>query len=284
MLELPEIATIRNQMNNALPNKTVKAVDMMDRKIFAGTIRRSLITQERSAFVKGLVGSTVSHITSRGNSIYIHFQNRAALSAGAIYGNILLTEPGDKLPKKPTICISFVDGCTLSIVVNLFGQIRIFRGLDSETKSNRPYSLDPGAKGFTWQAFSKGLKEWTGVTKYTCKKLITSCSPEYLIGIGNGYASEILYRARIHPKKKLGILSMEEKKAFFSSIKSTINEAIRLGGRISEKDLYGNPGKFTPTAGRDMLGELCPQCKDQTIKKLALEGGASYFCPSCQVP
>ncbi len=63
-------------------------------------------------------------------------------------------------------------------------------------------------------------------------------------GLGNGVLQDILYNARLHPKKKLGALSDGEFAALFSSVKNTLAEMTRNGGRDTEKDLFGSTGGY----------------------------------------
>jgi formamidopyrimidine-DNA glycosylase len=68
----------------------------------------------------------------------------------------------------------------------------------------------------------------------------------YVDGLGGGYVGEILYRAGIHPKRKLCSLTLDEQDAYYWAIGEVTANAIRQRGRYNERDLLGNPGGFVP--------------------------------------
>lgn len=114
------------------------------------------------------------------------------------------------------------------------------------------------------------------------KKFLHASEPGYyLSGIDSGCAIEILHRAKIHPKRTLASLSLDEQKACYRSVNVVTKEAIRKGGRSSETDLYGRPGRFVPRACKDTLGQPCTEC-GTAIVKFSFEGGSCYVCPECQ--
>jgi formamidopyrimidine-DNA glycosylase len=104
---------------------------------------------------------------------------------------------------------------------------------------------------------------------------------EEIAGIGNGYLQDILFRAGLHPKKKVGALGAEERAALYAAIVETMGQAVELGGRDSETDLYGHPGRYRAILSKETLGTPCPVC-GTPIEKISVLGSGSYLCPSCQ--
>ena len=102
-----------------------------------------------------------------------------------------------------------------------------------------------------------------------------------IAGIGIGYCQEILYRARLHPRRKAASLAQEERARLLSAIRATLGEAVRLGGSAAEVDLYGCPGGYRRQMGSHLLGRPCPRC-GTTVAKLAVSGAACFLCPFCQ--
>ena len=100
-------------------------------------------------------------------------------------------------------------------------------------------------------------------------------------GIGNGYLQDILFRARVHPKRRVVELDKKEGRALYDSIVETLGSAVELGGRDTERDLYGRPGGYRRILHSKVTGEPCPAC-GAPIEKIHYLGGASYFCPRCQ--
>jgi formamidopyrimidine-DNA glycosylase len=103
-----------------------------------------------------------------------------------------------------------------------------------------------------------------------------------VVGLSNSAFQDIIYRARLHPKRKASELKKDERKALFDAIRLLIQERIRLNGKDQFQDLYGNQGGYTPAMGPNMKQQTCPKC-GTLIEKLSMGGGHVYLCPNCQV-
>jgi formamidopyrimidine-DNA glycosylase len=106
----------------------------------------------------------------------------------------------------------------------------------------------------------------------------------FISGVGNLYAAEALFRARLHPARSAASLSDKEKEVLFKEIKDTLNEAIHYKGSSVDQyvQLSGAPGdyaKYHKVYGRE--GKPCLVCKTP-IKRIALGGRGTFFCPKCQ--
>ena len=100
-------------------------------------------------------------------------------------------------------------------------------------------------------------------------------------GLGNGVLQDILFHAGIHPKRKIKTLSEKELDGLFRSVKNTLAEMMRLGGRDTEKDLFGSAGGYRTLLSKNTVGKPCPVCSAD-IQKAAYLGCAVYWCPICQ--
>lgn len=100
-------------------------------------------------------------------------------------------------------------------------------------------------------------------------------------GLGNGVLQDILYNARLHPKKKVKDLTISEKETLFTCIKETLWEMYRQQGRNTETGLLGQRGKYILYLSKDTAGQDCPRCQD-IIQKENYLGGSIYYCPGCQ--
>jgi len=85
----------------------------------------------------------------------------------------------------------------------------------------------------------------------------------------------------VHPKKKVDTLSDKEKATLFDSIKSTLAEMWKQGGRDTELDLFGRPGGYRTILSKNTSGKPCSVC-GTLIKKEAYMGGSIYYCGACQ--
>lgn len=105
-----------------------------------------------------------------------------------------------------------------------------------------------------------------------------------VVGVGNIYASESLFRARIHPETPARQLTLQQCQCLVAEIKATLHEALEAGGS-SLRDFFGadgNPGYFQQTYfvyGR--TGQACHIC-GQPILNIRLGQRSTFYCPSCQ--
>jgi hypothetical protein len=102
-----------------------------------------------------------------------------------------------------------------------------------------------------------------------------------VLGVGNGYLQDILFAAGIHPRRKAVDLSAPERRALHKATRAVLGRAVTLGGRGSERDLYGRPGGYQRILHSETVGRPCPEC-GTPIRKIQYLGGASCFCPRCQ--
>ena len=100
-------------------------------------------------------------------------------------------------------------------------------------------------------------------------------------GLGNGVLQDILFRAGVHPRRRMNTLSVSQVDTLFDAVKTTLAEMTRLGGRDTEKDLFGNPGRYRTLLSRNTVEKPCPVC-GAPIEKAAYLGGTVYYCPACQ--
>ena len=155
--------------------------------------------------------------------------------------------------------------------------------LEKSELAKHPYAevgVPPLSDGFTPERFDQLLEEYPEKTKKGIKGfLVTS---KHVHGIGNSYLQDILFRAKIHPTRKIPTLNHNERHGLFTAIQETMAEAIRLGGREDERDLFDHPGGYARLMSNQSAGQPCPDC-GTLIQKLSYLGGACYLCPTCQV-
>jgi formamidopyrimidine-DNA glycosylase len=104
----------------------------------------------------------------------------------------------------------------------------------------------------------------------------------FIVGLSNSAFQDIIYRAKLHPKRKASELNAEETRRLYDAIKLMVNERLRLNGKDQFYDLYGNKGGYMPAMGPNMKQKSCPEC-GTPIEKLSHGGGHVYLCPTCQL-
>jgi formamidopyrimidine-DNA glycosylase len=100
-------------------------------------------------------------------------------------------------------------------------------------------------------------------------------------GLGNGILQDILFNAKMHPKKEVNTLAKIEEEALFNSVKDTISAMAAQGGRDTELNLFGRPGGYKTILCKNTANKPCPIC-GTAIKKEAYMGGSIYYCDKCQ--
>ena len=104
-------------------------------------------------------------------------------------------------------------------------------------------------------------------------------------GVGNIYANDALWLAKINPKKQASSLTSKETKRLYSAIKKVLKEGLKRGGAselafVTPDGSEGNYQKHFLVYGQ--TGETCKQCKKSTIEKYVLSGRGTYWCKICQ--
>jgi formamidopyrimidine-DNA glycosylase len=272
-IELPEARTLATQMNEVLPGKVIARLHVSDE--CASLIRQGFVNV-RPADVTGKV---IGAVTSQGKWIFLKLEPDAyllfALETG---GKILFHRSPQSVPERLNLRFDLSDGSALSVRIVGWGFAKAV--LERELKAQRypgHLGLSPlDAEEFTPARFSALLDE---TPKQVIKQVLTD--QRRIAGIGNGYAQEILFQARIHPKRRVADLTEGDKKRLYDTIREVLSEALRLGGRDSECDVYDVAGRYRPALAARAEGKPCPRC-GTPIEKLRVLGGASYVCPNCQ--
>ena len=275
MIEMPEAWTIAHQMNDTLTGKTFQHFTrgpMVHKFLWLNKP-----AEEYDAF---LSGKQVSGARSYGRSIYLYVGEAHLLWFGELGGRILYHSPGQSLPSKYHLRWDFADTSAMTFNMQMWGFVGL---LEKSEIPDHPYAevgIPPLSDGFTFERFDQLLEGYPEKTKKGVKAfLVTS---KYINGIGNGYLQDILFKAKIHPTRKIPTLTSGERQSLHAAIQETVSGAIKLGGRQDEHDLFDLPGGYTRLMGVQTVGKPCPNC-GTTIQKISYLGGACYICPTCQV-
>lgn len=276
MIELPEACTIARQMTAALPGKRIAEVTRGN-----SSHKFAFFNQTQWEYAARLVGQTVG--AGEGNGSYILL---AAGSAGFLmFGNggerILLHLNERTLPKKYHFLIRFDGQSFLSITVQGWGFAQLIRREDFPPENYAgKNTVDPTRPQFTPEFFESLFSELKPGDKLSVKFFMISKPGVW--GVGNGCLQDILFRARLHPRHPAAALTAAQRRGLYDSIRATLQQAVNLGGRDSEADLYGCAGGYARLLDSSKAGQPCIHCVSP-IEKDQYLGGAVYFCPRCQV-
>lgn len=160
-----------------------------------------------------------------------------------------------------------------------FGRIACLAG---ESYENHAFFADLGPEPLVSKNLGKHLFETSRGRTAPVKAFVMDA--RVVVGVGNIYASESLFRAGIHPKKKAGQISLERYEHLAREIQATLQEAIKAGGTTfsTYRNYEGNPGLFVVDLKvYDRAGEPCRKCK-KPVRQIKQTGRSTFFCAFCQ--
>jgi len=272
MIEYPEAVTISGQMNDLLKGRRIcSAVANASPHSFAW------YCGDPAEYPALLGGRTFLSATSHGGHVEVLLDGVCLLFNDGASPRYL--EARAKRPAKHQLLLELDDGAALSCSVQMYGGMMAFREGNYE---NGYYRIacekpDPLSDAFDTAYFEDMRRDVP--EKLSAKAYLAT--EQRIPGVGNGVLQDILYHARIHPKKAVARLTDAEYAGLYQSLKGVLSEMTRQGGRDVERDFLGAPGGYRTRCSKLTLDLPCPRC-GTPIKKEAYLGGAVYYCPGCQ--
>lgn len=272
MIELPEAVNLARQLTETLKGKKIA-------RVVAGlsTHKFAFYYGDPKSYDALLRGKIIDKAIANGDFMTVQAGNIVLLLCGV---TPRFHARDEKHPQKHQLLIEFTDGTAISATVSLYAELACFR----EGESHNPYydaaraKPSPLSDWFDW-AYFNNLITASEVQKLSAKAFLAT--KQRIPGLGNGVLQDILYNARIHPKRRVENLADSERENLFHSVKSTLKEMTAQGGRDTEKDLFGKPGGYKTRLSKNTIGKPCPACGGMIIKQPYL-GGSIYFCDGCQ--
>lgn len=281
MPELPEVENIRIQLEKYLVGHKVKDVEIRYGKKFEGN-------------PKDIIGGKVVKIRRFGKALSIDLDNgysvliHIKLTGQLIYRGPKLGDAGKLSEKikgglegKHTHIIFSLDrgGKLYFNDVRKFGWIKITKSEELRTKNDFIKNLGPEPLRDLSQT---KFKEVVESTKRNIKTLLMDQTK--IAGVGNIYANDALWLAKIVPTKSAKRLSDKEIKLLFNAMETVLKEGLKRGGasELAFVTPDGKEGKYqehTLVYGRE--GEKCKRCKS-VLKKMKISGRGTYYCSNCQ--
>jgi len=270
MPELPEITVLARQMNKELKGKQVASIESKQPKN---------LNMSFASFTKIIRGKTITNVSSRGKWIFAKLDPDYYLLINlGMNGDVLYFSSEKKSPEKYHFKLVFADKTGFTVTFQWIGLVHLVAEKDLDKhKLTAKLGIQPTDKEFTLAHFKQLLAKKKAIIKNFL------LDQKNIAGIGNVYIQDTLFRARLHPNRKIPSLTPQEIDALYHAIKDTLNHAIKLGGLVYEKDFYGKHGRFTADSFLVgyKTGKPCPNCKTP-IQKIRTGTTASYICPKCQ--
>jgi len=265
MPELPEVETIKRELEKAVLGKKITEVCVHNPKV----IREPSVEK----FKKEITGAIIKNILRKAKVLILELSNRKSLVIHLKMTGQLIYPGGGKNSR---VNFKFSDGSSMDFNdQRLFAELRL---MDDWRNLKFIQGLGPEPFDITEAQFREMLSK----KKTKIKPLLMDQT--FISGIGNLYAVEALFRSRINPERPASSLSDKEKGILFKETKDTLAEAIKYKGSSVDQyvQLSGQPGDYVKrhkVYGR--AGKPCFVCRGP-IKRIALGGRGTYFCPKCQ--
>lgn len=278
MPELPEVETIKRKLKPDLVEKVISEVEILSPKNFVGNknevIGSKIISVDR-------YGKVLVFALSNKKFLNVHFKLSGQIlfsknADKATFKNIIPFTKGNIMPANTTrAIIKFTDGSGI-----FFNDLRKFGWMKVSEQPLKPKGTDVMSKEFT----PKLIFLMTKKTRKPIKVLLMD--QDQITGIGNIYANDSLFLAKIHPQRLSNSLTEKEIGLLYKTIKQTISEGIRDCGSSGADEAFILPDGSRGGHQRNFLvyqreKKPCIVCKT-IIRRIKHNGRSSFFCPKCQ--
>jgi formamidopyrimidine-DNA glycosylase len=273
MPELPEVETIRRQLEPAITGRRIERVEILDerwtRPVSPGEVERAL------------AGRAIKGVERRGKYLVLRLEGGRALAMHLrMTGNLVLDEDSGGAPPYLRAVIRLDGGGRLLFTdARRFGHAVVLEGGEA---IERYFAARLGLEPLTGELTAERLCALAAGRRAPLKSFLMVQAG--IAGIGNIYADEALHRAALHPLSPAGSLKPEDCELLRQGIVEALEVGLRWGGASVDdyRDARGEPGGMQDeflVYGRE--GEPCPRCGAE-IRRIVVAGRSTYFCPSCQ--
>jgi formamidopyrimidine-DNA glycosylase len=273
MPELPEVETVARGLRKVLPG----------RRILSVRLGKTDFIDDPAALERDLPGARIKEVLRPGKFLVLELepangsaQNLTLLIHLGMTGQLLTVPPKAPVAPHTHVFLQLDDGRELRYTdIRRFGRMAILTG-DLRKKILEPAGLDP------LKASASEFSERLRARRAHVKALLLD--QNVLLGMGNIYTDESLWRARIHPRRLGSKLTQDELRLLHRTVRDILLEAIRFrGSSVSNYvDSEGQRGWFQQRHRvYQREGKKCARC-GATIRRIIVASRSSYFCPRCQ--
>jgi formamidopyrimidine-DNA glycosylase len=269
MPELPEVETTVNELRPHVAGKRIRKVDVLSE----GTIAEPSAEE----FRRGVAGREIVQVSRRGKHLIFDLDNGWTLIVHMRMTGSLLLKPADEDPANSVRAIIYLDDGTAIHFrdTRRFGKMWLVRDKDTIVGKLGPEPLEAD---FTVDVLTRILNN----RKVAIKGLLLD--QKLIAGIGNMYADEALYEARIHPLRLANSLTKAEIKRLYNAIQKVLTRGIKNKG--ASTDTYFRPAGTRGEAQLEFQvahqkGKDCPVCGGP-IERIVVHQRGTFYCPRCQ--
>ena len=270
MPELPEVETIRRGIEPHVVGRNIDRVVVRDRRLRWPIAR---------GFEKQLAGRAIRAVERRGKYLLLDLGGDRVILHLGMTGNLSLQEPGRPLRKHDHLDLELSGDLVLRFHdPRRFGAALFWPARQRQHALMRNLGPEPLTEAFNAEYLTRLARGRSAPVKNFLM------DGRVVVGVGNIYAVEALFRAGIRPMRRAGRVTRAEYAALVHAVRAVLNDAIAAGGTTFRdfRDSNGEPGYFVQKLFvYDRAGQPCRRCR-APIKRLAIGQRSSYYCPRCQ--
>lgn len=275
MPELPEVETVVKGLRPLVKNKVITAVEIREKNMIAYP------KNNIPAFKKELIGSTIKTVKRRGKYIIFSLDsNKNMVIHLRMTGKLLVKEVEAFRDKHTHVIFNLNDGQEIHFNnVRKFGRVYL---IDKNSPEQAGGLADLGPEPLAEELSLDDFKKLFAGRRAIIKSLLLN--QRFIAGIGNIYADEILFRAKIKPDRKADSLTETEKEEIYYNMREILAKGIIYGGTSFSDyvNAFGEKGSFQEELRvHQREGEKCYNCGTE-IEKIKVAGRSTYFCSQCQ--
>jgi len=270
MAELPEISKITKQMNSKLTGKEILEITLLQNKS---------ANVSGKNFCKRCKCAKILSVKNKGKWFWISLDNKENILISLGMGGDLLYFKDSKIKsEKYQVRVNFADNTGFTLRFWWFGKFILCSDKELSSEPNtKDIGIDPYDKRFTIEYFKEILKG----KKTQIKAFLLN--QKNISAIGNMYMHDILFKAKLHPKKKIQDMKEKDILALYDSINNIFEFSQKKGASWYEFDFLGKKGNY---CREDFLvgykeKKPCPICSSE-IQFIKTGSTSSYICPKCQ--
>ncbi len=280
MPELPEVETVARDLRPQVVGATITGARIH--------WLRTLRSGDPVAFVEAVGGRRIDDVSRRAKLVVLELSGGLVITVHLkMTGQLFVVPAGRPEDGYVRAAIELADGREIRFRdIRKFGRIGVARRDPSSgdlvgelggPKGFRGFGPEPLAPEFTVAVFRKRLRARRG----RLKPLLMDQA--FLAGVGNIYADEALWTARLHPLRSTGTLRPADEGRLYRAIRSILTEAVeRRGSSIDDYTAPDGDGEMQERLQvYQRTGEPCPRCR-RPVRRVVVGGRATHFCSWCQ--
>ncbi|MCC6954635.1 MAG: bifunctional DNA-formamidopyrimidine glycosylase/DNA-(apurinic or apyrimidinic site) lyase [Deltaproteobacteria bacterium] len=280
MPELPEVETVARQLDRRMRGARLRDITVLDRKLSTdvleatgGRIVRIYRSGKQVVFELGFGRAAprflVVHLRMTGRLVWTD-------QKGSYDSEGMMTNDGfDASTKSLRAKLRFDRGELFFFDTRRFGTLTHH----SNVSDFAPRGVEPLSADFTTEQLHAMLRRAKqGVKAFFMRQ-------DRIVGVGNIYASEILFRAGVSPKRSCHTLKRAEIEKLYAALRKVLSDAIAHSGTTFSdyRDSHGKSGSYQfRLAVYDRQDETCRKCRQAKIRRIVQQQRSTYFCPTCQ--